>query len=120
MSKATKLIETTIKSNDVVLFMKGTKTMPQCGFSNKVSGILNYMGVEFKDIDVLSDQNIREGIKIYSDWPTIPQLYVNGEFIGGCDIITEMTLSGELDTLLEEQNITYDKIAADKIREANN
>ena len=119
MSDTNKIIEETIKTNDVVLFMKGTKSMPQCGFSNKVSGILNYMGVEFKDINVLSDENIREGIKVYSDWPTIPQLYVNGEFIGGCDIITEMTLSGELDTLLEEQNINYDKFAAEKIREEN-
>ena len=119
MSDTNKIIEKTIKTNDVVLFMKGTKSMPQCGFSNKVSGILNYMGVEFKDINVLSDENIREGIKVYSDWPTIPQLYVNGEFIGGCDIITEMTLSGELDTLLEEQNINYDKFAAEKIREEN-
>ena len=119
MSDTNKIIEETIKTNDVVLFMKGTKSMPQCGFSNKVSGILNYMGVEFKDINVLNDENIREGIKVYSDWPTIPQLYVNGEFIGGCDIITEMTLSGELDTLLEEQNINYDKFAAEKIREEN-
>mgnify|MGYP001338905362 CR=1 FL=1 len=119
MSDTNKIIEETIKTNDVVLFMKGTKSMPQCGFSNKVSGILNYMGVEFKDINVLSDENIREGIKVYSDWPTIPQLYVNGEFIGGCDIITEMTLSGELDTLLEEQNINYDKFASEKIREEN-
>tara|TARA_Y100000739_G_C20578858_1_gene451772 strand:+ start:503 stop:865 length:363 start_codon:yes stop_codon:yes gene_type:complete len=119
MSNATKVIEETIKTNNVVLFMKGTKSMPQCGFSNKVSGILNYMGVEFKDINVLENENIRESIKIYSDWPTIPQLYVNGEFIGGCDIITEMTLSGELDTLWDEQNIIYDKSAADKIREAN-
>ena len=119
MSDTNKIIEETIKTNDVVLFMKGTKSMPQCGFSNKVSGILNYMGVEFKDINVLNDENIREGIKMYSDWPTIPQLYVNGEFIGGCDIITEMTLSGELDTLLEEQNINYDKFASEKIREEN-
>ena len=90
MTNPTKIIEKAIKTNSVVLFMKGTKSMPQCGFSNKVSGILNYMGIEFKDINVLNDENIREGIKIYSDWPTIPQLYVNGEFIGGCDIITEM------------------------------
>ena len=112
-------INETVKSNNVVLFMKGTKAAPQCGFSNKVSGILNYMGVDFKDINVLGDESIREGIKIYSDWPTVPQLYVNGEFVGGCDIITEMTLSGELDTLLEEQKIPYDKEAADKIRATN-
>ena len=119
MSDANEIIKETVKSNEVVLFMKGTKTMPQCGFSNKVSGILNYMNVEYKDINVLADEAVRSGIKTYSDWPTIPQLYVNGEFIGGCDIITEMTLSGELDALLEEQNITYDKYAAKKIREAN-
>ena len=112
-------INETVKSNNVVLFMKGTKAAPQCGFSNKVSGILNYLGVDFKDINVLGDESIREGIKIYSDWPTVPQLYVNGEFVGGCDIITEMTLSGELDTLLEDQKIPYDKEAADKIRATN-
>ena len=111
MSDANEIIKETVKSNEVVLFMKGTKTMPQCGFSNKVSGILNYMNVEYKDINVLADEAVRSGIKTYSDWPTIPQLYVNGEFIGGCDIITEMTLSGELDALLEEQNITYDTVS---------
>ena len=105
MSNATKVIEETIKTNNVVLFMKGTKSMPQCGFSNKVSGILNYMGVEFKDINVLENENIRESIKIYSDWPTIPQLYVNGEFIGGCDIVKEMFEKGELKTKLEEKKI---------------
>ena len=99
--------------------MKGTKSMPQCGFSSKVAGILNFMGVEFQDINVLENQEIRESIKVYSDWPTIPQLYVNGEFVGGCDIITEMTLSGELDTLLEENNISFNKEAVNKIREAN-
>jgi monothiol glutaredoxin len=93
--------------------------MPQCGFSSKVAGILNFMNVEFQDINVLENQEIRETIKVYSDWPTIPQLYVNGEFVGGCDIITEMTLSGELDTLLEENNISFDKEAVNKIREAN-
>ena len=119
MSDANEIIKETVENNEVVLFMKGTKSMPQCGFSNKVSGILNYMNVEYKDINVLADETVRAGIKNYSEWPTIPQLYVNGEFIGGCDIITEMTLSGELDTLLEEQKIVYDKDAAKKIREAN-
>lgn len=119
MSDVNEIIKETVQNNEVVLFMKGTKSMPQCGFSNKVSGILNYMNVEYKDINVLADETVRAGIKTYSDWPTIPQLYVNGEFIGGCDIITEMTLSGELDTLLEEQKIVYDKDAAKKIREAN-
>ncbi len=112
-------IKDTVTQNDVVLFMKGTKSMPQCGFSSRVAGVLNFMGVEFKDVNVLADEGIRQGIKDYSDWPTIPQLYVKGEFVGGCDIITEMTLSGELDQLLEQQGVTYDKDAAEKIREAN-
>ena len=112
-------IESTINSNDVVLFMKGTATMPQCGFSSKVAGILNYMDIKYKDINVLSDENIRQGIKDFSDWPTIPQLYVKGEFVGGCDIITEMALSAELDTLFDENAVSYDKDAANKIREAN-
>jgi monothiol glutaredoxin len=112
-------IKQTVTENDVVLFMKGTKMMPQCGFSSRVAGVLNYMGVEFADVNVLADDAIRQGIKDYSDWPTIPQLYVNGEFVGGCDIVTEMTLSGELDTLFEENGVSYSKEAADKIREAN-
>ena len=119
MSDANTKIEETIKANDVVLYMKGTKSMPQCGFSSKVAGVLNYMGVEFADVNVLADEEIRTGIKEFSDWPTIPQLYVKGEFVGGCDIITEMTLSGELDTLFAENDVTFDKEAADKIREAN-
>lgn len=112
-------IKQTVESNDVVLFMKGNKSMPQCGFSSRVAGVLNYMGVAFQDVDVLSDDGLRQGIKEFSDWPTIPQLYVKGEFVGGCDIITEMTLSGELDQLFEAQGVTYDKDAAEKIREAN-
>lgn len=112
-------ISETITSNDVVLFMKGTKEMPQCGFSSRVAGVLNFMGVEYRDVNVLADDTIRQGIKDFSDWPTIPQLYVKGEFIGGCDIITEMTLSGELDTLFDDKSVTYDKEAADRIREAN-
>lgn len=119
MSDAQTQIEETVKSNNVVLFMKGTKTMPQCGFSQRVAGVLNYMGVEYADVNVLEDDGIRQGIKDYSDWPTIPQLYVNGEFIGGCDIVTEMTLSGELDTLFDDNSVAYSKEAADKIREAN-
>lgn len=113
------VIKDTITTNDVVLFMKGTKSMPQCGFSSRVAGVLNYMGVEFADVNVLADETLRQGVKDFSDWPTIPQLYVKGEFVGGCDIITEMTLSGELDTLFAENGVTYDKDAADKIREAN-
>lgn len=112
-------IKDTVTTNDVVLFMKGTKAMPQCGFSSRVAGVLNYMAIDYQDVNVLADDAIRQGIKEYSDWPTIPQLYVKGEFVGGCDIITEMTLSGELDTLLSEAGIAFDKEAADKIREAN-
>ncbi len=112
-------IKDTVSTNDVVLFMKGTKTMPQCGFSSRVAGVLNYMGVEYADVNVLEDDGLRQGIKDFSDWPTVPQLYVKGEFVGGCDIVTEMTLSGELDTLLEQKGVTYDKEAAEKIREAN-
>ncbi|MGL4320347.1 MAG: Grx4 family monothiol glutaredoxin [Paracoccaceae bacterium] len=116
---ATDQIKDTVTKNDVVLFMKGTKMVPQCGFSSRVAGVLNYIGVEYADVNVLADAEIRQGIKDYSDWPTIPQLYVKGEFVGGCDIVTEMMLSGELDTLLETHGITFDKSAADKVREAN-
>ncbi|MBK5928927.1 Grx4 family monothiol glutaredoxin [Rhodobaculum claviforme] len=119
MADAQEQIRQTVTDNDVVLFMKGTKSMPQCGFSSRVAGVLNFMGVEYADINVLADEDIRQGIKDYSDWPTIPQLYVKGEFVGGCDIITEMTLSGELDQLLDQKGVRYDKAAADKIRDAN-
>ncbi|GAA6201618.1 Grx4 family monothiol glutaredoxin [Aquicoccus sp. SU-CL01552] len=119
MTDAADRIQSTITENDVVLYMKGTKEMPQCGFSSRVAGVLNYMGVNYADVNVLSDDDIRQGIKDFSDWPTIPQLYVKGEFVGGCDIITEMTLSGELDQLFEDNGVTFDKDAADKIREAN-
>ena len=112
-------IRDTVAKNNVVLFMKGTKMMPQCGFSSKVAGVLHYMGVEFADVNVLADADIRQGIKDFSDWPTIPQLYVKGEFVGGCDIVTEMTLSGELDQLFDAKGVAYDKAAAEKIREAN-
>jgi monothiol glutaredoxin len=112
-------IKDTVEKNDVVLFMKGTKMMPQCGFSSRVAGVLNYMGVEFADVNVLADAEIRQGIKDFSDWPTIPQLYVKGEFVGGCDIVTEMTLSGELDQLFEANGVAFNKEAAAKIREAN-
>lgn len=116
---ATDQIRETLTSNDVVLFMKGTKAMPQCGFSSRVAGVLNFMGVDYADVNVLADADIRQGIKDYSDWPTIPQLYVKGEFVGGCDIVTEMTLSGELDQLFDAKGIAYDKDAAEKIRSAN-
>lgn len=119
MTDANETIKQTVTGNDVVLFMKGTKEMPQCGFSSRVAGVLNYMSIEYADVNVLADETIRQGIKDYSDWPTIPQLYVKGEFVGGCDIITEMMLSGELDTMFAENGVTFDKEAADKIREAN-
>lgn len=119
MSDAKTQIDETVKATDVVLFMKGTKDMPQCGFSSRVAGVLNYMGVEYSDVNVLADEEIRQGIKEYSDWPTIPQLYIKGEFVGGCDIITEMTLSGELDDMFDQNGVTYDKDAANRIREAN-
>ena len=112
-------IRNLVDSHDVVLFMKGTKTMPQCGFSSRVAGVLNYMGIDYTDVNVLAEADIRQGIKDFSDWPTIPQLYVKGEFVGGCDIVTEMTLSGELDQLLTEKGVAFDQEAADRIREAN-
>ncbi|MEM8581622.1 MAG: Grx4 family monothiol glutaredoxin [Pseudomonadota bacterium] len=119
MTDVTDRIKDTVTNSDVVLFMKGTKTMPQCGFSSRVAGVLNFMGVDYSDVNVLADDEIRQGIKDFSDWPTIPQLYVKGEFVGGCDIITEMTLSGELDELFDQNAVGYNKEAADKIREAN-
>jgi monothiol glutaredoxin len=112
-------IQSIVDGSDVVLFMKGTKEMPQCGFSSRVAGVLTYMGVDYKDVNVLADEAIRQGIKDFSDWPTIPQLYIKGEFVGGCDIVTEMTLSGELDQMLADKTISFDQDAADKIREAN-
>ena len=119
MTDTRQQIQELIDGNDVVLFMKGSKEMPQCGFSSRVAGVLNYMNVPYRDVNVLADEGIRQGIKDFSDWPTIPQLYVKGEFVGGCDIVTEMTLSGELDQLLESKGVAFDKAAADKIREAN-
>ena len=119
MTDARAQIQQTLDENDVVLFMKGTKEMPQCGFSSRVAGVLNYMGVDYRDVNVLADDGIRQGIKDFSDWPTIPQLYVKGEFVGGCDIVTEMTLSGELDQLFDKAGVAYDKDAANNIREAN-
>jgi len=94
-----------VAGNDVVLFMKGTKSMPQCGFSMQVAQILRHLGVDFKDINVLEDMSVREGVKAYSNWPTIPQLYVKGEFIGGCDIIREMFETGELQQVFEEKGV---------------
>ncbi len=108
-----------VGTHDVVLFMKGTKTFPQCGFSSRVASILTYMKTPFHDVNVLEDDTIRQGVKDFTDWPTIPQLYVKGEFVGGCDIITEMTLSGELDQLFEEKGVAYDKDAVAEIRKQN-
>ena len=96
-----------IAGNDVVLFMKGSKDMPQCGFSMQVAQILGQLGVAFKDINVLEDMSVRDGIKAYSSWPTIPQLYVKGEFIGGCDIVREMFQAGELQELLTAKGVTH-------------
>lgn len=105
MSDINEMISNEVKSNDIVLFMKGTPQFPQCGFSGQVVQILDYIGVEYKGINVLADADLRQGIKDYSNWPTIPQLYVKGEFIGGCDIIREMFQSGELQSQLQEQGI---------------
>jgi monothiol glutaredoxin len=98
-------INTEISSESVVLFMKGTPVFPQCGFSAAVVGVLTHLGVKFRGINVLEDDSIRDGIKTYSDWPTIPQLYVKGEFVGGCDIIREMYESGELTEMLQTHGI---------------
>ena len=100
-------INEVVEKNDVVLFMKGTKETPKCGFSNAVVNTLSFMNVDFKDVDVLEDDNLREGIKAFTDWPTIPQLYVKGEFVGGCDIIQDMHKSGELSEVLKSKNISH-------------
>ena len=100
MSNASDRIEQLVKSNDVVLFMKGSALFPQCGFSSRAVAILDRLGVSYETVDVLQDQEIRQGIKEYSDWPTIPQLYVKGEFVGGSDIMMEMFESGELQQML--------------------
>tara|TARA_Y100000816_G_C26043576_1_gene546740 strand:- start:708 stop:1040 length:333 start_codon:yes stop_codon:yes gene_type:complete len=103
------LIKNHIDTNDICLFMKGTPDAPQCGFSMAVTNILKILEVNFKSVNVLENQSLREGIKIYSDWPTIPQLYIKKEFIGGCDIIKEMYESGELKKVLESRNINFKK-----------
>ncbi len=112
-------IQEIVDGSDVVLFMKGTKTFPQCGFSQRVASILSYMKVDFNDVNVLEDDALREGVKTFSQWPTIPQLYVKGEFLGGCDIVTEMTLSGELDTAFADKGVTFDAEAVEQIRAQN-
>jgi monothiol glutaredoxin len=98
-------IDNEVKSNDVVLFMKGTPQFPMCGFSGQVVQILDYIGVPYKGINVLESDDLRQGIKAYAQWPTIPQLYVKGEFVGGCDIIREMFQAGELQTLFKDKGV---------------
>ncbi|AQX30764.1 Grx4 family monothiol glutaredoxin [Bartonella schoenbuchensis] len=107
MTTAYDFINNEIKTNDVVLFMKGTPNAPQCGFSGQVVQILDYLGLHYKGINVLTSDELRQGIKDYSNWPTIPQLYIKGEFIGGCDIIKEMFQSDELQKLLKEKDIIF-------------
>jgi len=107
MSNIIEKIKKTNDDNDIVLYMKGTKDLPQCGFSAVVVQILRNLKVNFLDVDVLRDPEIRQGIKEYTDWPTIPQLYIKGEFIGGCDIVKEMFQSGELTELLKEKKIIF-------------
>lgn len=98
-------IKSDVTTNPVVLYMKGTPVFPQCGFSARVVQILSHVGVPFKGVNILEDQELREGIKAFANWPTIPQLYVKGEFVGGCDIVTEMFQSGELQTLMEDNGV---------------
>ena len=105
MTDATSRIDEIVKQNPVVLFMKGTALFPQCGFSSRAVSILDHLGVPFETVDVLQDPEIRQGIKEYSDWPTVPQLYVKGEFVGGSDIMMEMFQAGELQQLIEEKQI---------------
>lgn len=102
----------TVNTNDVVLFMKGTQNFPQCGFSAQVAQIMALLGVEAKDINVLEDMSVREGVKQFSQWPTIPQLYIKGEFVGGCDIVREMYEAGELQEVLEQKGIPFNKPTA--------
>ena len=105
-------IRKAVASNDVVVFMKGTKNFPQCGFSSQVAQILGHMGVKYKDVNVLDDAGIRDGIKSFTNWPTIPQLYVKGEFVGGCDIIREMFQAGELQDLLKDKGVALRESAS--------
>ena len=98
-------IDAEVKSNDVLLFMKGTPAMPQCGFSGQVVAILNHLGVPFKGVNILASNELRQGVKDYSNWPTVPQLYIKGEFVGGCDIVREMFQAGELQTALLEAGV---------------
>lgn len=105
MTNTLEIIRRTVADNDVVLFMKGTAERPMCGFSDQVVRILDHMGVSYRDVDVLADEGVRQGVKEFANWPTIPQLYVKGEFIGGCDIVREMFQSGELKALFNEKGV---------------
>ncbi len=105
MTAINEFIDSQVKSSDVVLFMKGTPTFPQCGFSGQVVQVLDYLGVPYTGVNILESEDLRQGIKAYSNWPTIPQLYVKGEFIGGADIIREMFQAGELKTVLQEKGV---------------
>ena len=107
MNKIDQKINTMIENDDVVLFMKGTPNFPQCGFSANVVGILDYFEIEYKSYNVLEDNELREGIKSFSDWPTIPQIYIKKEFIGGVDILKDMLENGEIETLLNEKSIKF-------------
>ena len=111
MSDTQQRIDELVKNNEVLLFMKGNAMFPQCGFSARVVQILSHLGVPFQTANVLEDAELREGIKAYSQWPTIPQLYVDGEFVGGCDIITEMFQSGELEALMTEKGVPHQAAA---------
>jgi monothiol glutaredoxin len=112
MSDITAKIDAEVKANDVLLFMKGTPQFPMCGFSGQVVQILNHLGVAYKGVNVLDDMAIREGVKAYSNWPTIPQLYVKGEFVGGCDITREMFQTGELAQMMAEKGIAVKQATA--------
>ena len=109
MSDTNERISQIVENNDVVLFMKGTPLFPQCGFSSRAVAILDHCGVAYEPVDVLQDMDIRQGIKAFSEWPTIPQLYVKGEFVGGCDIIREMFQQGELQQMFDDKGVAYDR-----------
>ncbi len=111
-ASVTERIQSEISSNDIMLYMKGNAMFPQCGFSARVVQILTHMGVPFATANVLDEPGLRDGVKQFSNWPTVPQLYVKGEFVGGCDIVTEMYQSGELATLLAEKNVAHEAVAS--------
>ena len=112
MQTAHDFIDAQVKENDVVLFMKGTPQFPQCGFSGRVAQILSYLGVSYVGVNVLESDELRNGIKTYTNWPTIPQLYVKGEFVGGCDIVSEMFQQGELQDLMKDKGISLSEAEA--------